>query len=170
MSLVHQPSLSWLPARWFTSSECMGTKGFCFIGSLPLRESTTITQLENVPMALWYHGAEMAKSQFGPTAPINTTIHNLCTACSVHSSHFCLSSLSISVSPFNSLLLARFRTLQMSAVWSTASPALTSGPYWLPLGSHISQRGSTVVLEGKLSPSGWRFHLQPQEGYKSFSR
>lgn len=30
----------------------------------PLRESRTITQLEIVTMALWYHGAKMAKSQF----------------------------------------------------------------------------------------------------------
>lgn len=144
-----------------------GHQGFLFYWQSvfpPLRESRTITQLEIVTMALWYHGAKMAKSHCA--VPINTTIHNLCTACFPLSSHFCLSSYILAS---NSLLSAWFCTLQMSSVWSTTSHALTSGPYWLPLGSHISQRGSTVVLEGKLSPSGWCFLLQPQEGYASFS-
>lgn len=126
-------------------------------------------QLRSYKLSPWLSGIMVLKWQnlnFGWAAPINTTIHNHCTACFPLSSHFCLSSYILA---FNSLLSAWFCTLQMSSVWSTTSHALTSGPYWLPLGSHISQRGSTVVLEGKRSPSGWCFHLQPQEGYTSFS-
>lgn len=78
-------------------------------------------------------------------AHLNTTVHNLCTACFSNSSHFCLPALILAS---KSLLLAWFCTLHMSSVWSTSPHALTSGSYWLPLGSHISQRGSAASWRG----------------------